>query len=627
MPDKKEAAFNREQNQAVRCDPDRPCLVIAGPGAGKTAVIAGRCRYLLQEAGAAPGSILVLTFTRAAAQEMRTRFIGSGSGPGDASFGTFHSVFFREIAGKYGLSSGNLVGESEKSRLIQSILLQLYPECAEDRILSEALQKFVLSGGREGENSPSVQALPGGFDPEAVYRKYREALRKSGKIDYDDILILTLEMLRTDEAALRRLKKQWKYLLVDEFQDVSPIQYEIVKALAGPENRVFAVGDDDQSIYGFRGAGPGLMLRFPKDFPESQTMKLRVNYRSSPEIVRASLRLISHNRARYEKDLRAHTEEKGNVEIRHFPTEKDAYEYAASALLRKSREKEELSESAVLFRTNAAISVCSSVFLDRGVPFILRDRVPNPYRHFSAVPLFALLNFSSGDERRENFLRFMNCPPRYIRRADLRSPRVQLSELEKMYLEDEDRSWMAERIRYLKYQIGLLQRLRLPYAMINYIRKGMELDEYFRDYALERGMDAEEIMKALDFIQDSSREYRTLSDWYAYIAAYTKALETKRDREESPKGKSLLSTIHGVKGLEFREVCVMDVTERSIPHEKAASPEELQEERRLLYVAMTRAKRKLSLFVPKSISGRKNEESRFLQEIRGSGVSEFRDLT
>ncbi len=617
--------LNREQQEAVSSDPARPCLVIAGPGAGKTAVIAARCRFLIENAGVLPAEILVLTFTRAAAFEMQERFrlLSDGAHPG-VVFGTFHAVLYRAVSKKYGFSAESLVKEGEKQQILQGILRKIYPDARNDSNMTETLLSgfsLIRSGGNLPERGSSGKEQD---SREAVLASmYTAELRKRRKIDYDDILLLAREMLSEDEKIRTELRERYRYILVDEYQDVSPVQAEILKHLAGPKNRIFAVGDDDQAIYRFRGASPGVMLHFPQEFPGCRIVRLTRNYRSVPEIVNASLRLISKNRGRYEKALRAERAAHGTVLLRHFRSEREEYRMIAEELRADLERGEELSETALLFRTNAAVSGCTAALLACGVPFISRDRVQNPFSHFSAETVFAVLNYVSGDHSRANFLKFMNCPPRYIRRSDLPEPIVELPKLREWYLKDPERAFMAGKTERLMQELSLLSRLSIPYAMVNYIRKGMGLDEYYRDYAEDRDLPADEIFSTLDFVQDSSREFRTLPDWFRYIARYEKEL-AERAADTDPRGHVILSTIHRAKGLEYSRVIIADVCEQSIPHGKAETEQELSEERRLLYVAMTRAKTELRLYIPAGVAGRRREESRFLREIRGEGVAEIR---
>ena len=540
-------SLNREQRKAVSADPEKPCLVIAGPGSGKTAVIAARCRFLIEETGCRPQDILVLTFTRAAAAEMQNRFrLLTGGKYGGVTFGTFHAVFFRSIAKRYGLTRENLVGEDEKRRLLQEILFRLFPEAAGDGNLAEALlTDFSLLRSAEGgpESRPTAEGegiraaagnhLPQALPPEeAIRREYLAELRKRRKIDYDDILFLAREMLLEEEKDVRR----FRFILADEFQDLSPVQYDILRLLAGTEGRIFAVGDDDQAIYRFRGASPDLMLRFPKDYPDCTLVRLGLNYRSAPEIVTAASRLISHNQNRFRKTLRAASNEQGSVLLKHFPTDREAYRALAEELRACLFSGEELSETAVLFRTNSAISACSDLLTSAGIPFITCDKVPNPFRHFAVQPVFACINFAMGDLSRGNFLRFMNVPPRYIRRSDLQSSTVSTEALKALYRRDEARKWMAERIEFFESQIALLGRLGLPYAMVNYIRKGMETDEYWKEETKNRSLDIARIFEALDFVQDSAREFRTVREWYSHIAAFTREIEDRR-KDTDPKGR------------------------------------------------------------------------------------------
>jgi DNA helicase-2/ATP-dependent DNA helicase PcrA len=237
------------------------------------------------------------------------------------------------------------------------------------------------------------------------------------------------------------------------------------------------------------------------------------------------------------------------------------------------------------------------------------------FAHFAVRPVFACLNWVSGNRSRQNLLRFLFSPPRGIRREDLTEDPVDLEAVSRRLAENPETRWRAEHAAFFLYQTELLQRLAVPYAMINYFRKGMGYDECISQQAEKKGMDPQGILAVLDWVQESAKNYRKVQDFYVFVARYVRTLEEK-SRAETPRDRLVISTLHGAKGLEYSEVFIPDLCELILPHEKASTREDVEEERRMLYVGMTRAKDVLHLFTVKERFGRSMQESRFLREIK-----------
>ena len=281
-------------------------LVLAGPGSGKTTVITHRVKYMLEHGWVNGSQILVITFTKAAAGEMKSRFekiMGYSSG---VTFGTFHSVFFMILRHAYGYNGSNIILESEKYQIIRSIIEKHNMEYnGQDDFAKNVIAEIGLV---KSELTPIGQYHSMNMKPEdfrIAYREYEEVLRANNKIDFDDMLVFTYELLR-DRPDIRRMWQQrFRYILIDEFQDINRIQYQTVKLLLGKEHNIFAVGDDDQSVYGFRGADTRIMLGFPDDFPDTRMVCLSINYRCSSAIVESAGRIIKNNKKRYQKEIRS----------------------------------------------------------------------------------------------------------------------------------------------------------------------------------------------------------------------------------------------------------------------------------------------------------------------------------
>ena len=297
--------YNESQKRAA-AHREGPMLVLAGPGSGKTAVITERTARLVGS-GIPGGRILVVTFTRAAALEMKNRFRETaGNSAGQVTFGTFHGVFYGILRNTYHINGNNILSEEEKRRLLTELLDQFYPEEDREADLPSGLAREISTvkcGRIQVENYYSSLLPEEAF--RRVYKAYRRWMEENRKLDFDDIMAECYRLFRQHPEILSRWQKTFQYILVDEFQDISPIQYDIVRMLAAPENNLFIVGDDDQSIYRFRGASPEIMLRFPRDYPQAGTVTLNFNYRCTPEILEAAGRLIRRNQKRFPKDLKA----------------------------------------------------------------------------------------------------------------------------------------------------------------------------------------------------------------------------------------------------------------------------------------------------------------------------------
>ena len=599
-----------------------PCMVLSGPGSGKTTVITRRVKALVEERKVPPEQILVVTFTKAAAEEMRHRFLKLVSAEKTAVvFGTFHSVFYMILRMESFPEVLTVVEGRERMEILREALREAAPEAEPDgdhlHALSAEISRIKNTGGRPAENEPGN----GRIDLRGLYEAYNALLKKRGAIDYDDMLLRTRELFLKHPEVLRTWQESFRFILIDEFQDVNVVQYEIVKMLMPSGEGLFVVGDDDQSIYGFRGARPGIMLAFPKDFPGTRMILLSVNYRSEPEIVEASLSLMDHNRERYRKKLRsaAAGREKGRreglVDVRRFETVPEECDAIADLVLRRAEEGLPLHEIAILSRTAFGSEAIVQKCIERGIPFISRDKVPNLFAHFAVRPVFACLNWAAGNRSRENLLRFAFSPPRGLRREDLPDENVDLDAVCEALLRNPETRWRAERAAFFRYQTELLKKLSLPYARINYFRKGMGYDDYISEQAERKGMEPKGILAVLDWVQESARNYRKTTDFYAFVARYVRTLEEKA-RGEDPRDRLVISTLHGAKGLEYEEVFILDLCEQILPHEKALTREAVEEERRMLYVGMTRAKQALHLFTVRERFGRTMQESRFLKEIR-----------
>ncbi len=606
-------SFNPAQQEAIR-HVSGPAMILAGPGSGKTTVITQRVRYLIEEAGVHPASVLVVTFTKAAAVEMKERFISLCQGEAmPVSFGTFHSIFFAILKAAYNYSAGDIITESRRMDLFREIVdeMDLEIDDAADFISGVAGEVSLVKGENiRPEHYYSVNCSDEVF--RSIYQAYNRKLRESRQIDFDDMLLFTWELFKERKDILLAWQKRFKYILIDEFQDINRVQYEIIRMLAAPENNLFIVGDDDQSIYRFRGAKPEIMLGFTKDYPQARTIILDINYRCTQEIVESALRVIKNNKARFEKNLRAFHEGGEPVEIKVFNTMGEEYDTLIKEIYQyHTKEKKPLKNLAVLYRTNTGARQLVAKLMEYNIPFRMRDSVPNLFEHWIARDILAYIKAALGQGDRSDYLRIINRPKRYISRQML-SQKVSLEELKSRYA---GKDWAQERIDKLIYDLNSIKDMA-PFAAVNYIRYAVGYDRFLMEYARDRRLKEEDLLEVASELQDSAADHKTFEEWFDYIRDYgEKLLQQSRRRERETGDGVVLSTMHSAKGLEYDRVFLIDANEGVTPHKKAVMEADVEEERRMFYVAMTRAKQKLYIYFTKERYHKPASMSRFVGEL------------
>lgn len=619
---KPELSCTKRQEEAISHTVG-PAMVLAGPGSGKTFVIVQRIYHLITSQGADPAHILVITFTKAAAMEMQERFyrlMGSKTLP--VWFGTFHAVFYHILRQSAQYRGYTIITESEKRKLIRDIIhnhnrfLYLQEEDMEEILtaVSRYKAKEAEDGGRT-ENEAETEAA--GPDIQKMKREdflflfgeYQSWLKEFSKFDFDDLLRECLRLLRTDTQCLSRWQAQFGFILVDEFQDISPMQYEIIKLLASPEDNLFIVGDDDQSIYGFRGANPDSMQRFLADFPTARQILLDVNFRCHEEIVQAAGKVIGENENRISKDIFSCHEEGEGVRVYSAESEARLRDAVINAL-KEEEKKGKLSDCAMICRTNFECGLWEQFLKEAGIPFALRERPKNRFSHFVIQDICAYLALGQGDFKRRHFLRVMNRPVRYMKRDSLPKEQVEWDELLRYY---RDNPSVMEKVKKLYRDIDHLDGKRV-HLQISYIRRVIGYDGYLREkYGSEK---AEEFIKVGAEFETFSRKFMSVQDMQDYMREYA---QTIKEPVKKQNGIQLM-TIHASKGLEFRKVFLPECNEGKMPSEQSKTQAQIEEERRMFYVAMTRAKQGLFLFFYTEKNG-KGAPSRFLNPLFSHGSS------
>lgn len=608
--------FNNSQLKAVK-HKSGPMLVIAGPGSGKTTVLTARIRNLIEEYSVNPANILVITFTKAAANEMKSRFNNMMGRSTNVTFGTFHAAFFMILRAAYNYSVDSIIKEDVRQNIIKQAIERSRLEPDD---LNEMVSNITGEISRVKTETIDINAYYSASCPEEefrdIYKYYVKTLKKMGLIDFDDMLLYCHELLTTRRDILAKWQQKYQYILIDEFQDINKIQYDIIKLLAKPQDNLFIVGDDDQSIYGFRGSKPEIMLNFDKDYPDTDKVILDTNYRSTGNIVSAAGKVIAHNKVRFAKNINTVNDPGDKVDIIEFNTQAEEYEKIIDNIRKESALDGNYSDNAVLFRTNSTAAGFVRKLVEYSVPFVTRDGVPNVFEHWIARDVITYMNIAMGSRKRSDFLQIINRPKRYIGRDYLTDAEISFDNLEKYY---EDKNWMIERVDRLKYDILAMASMS-PYAMINYLRKGVGYDGYLDEYAQSHNMQVRELYDVMDELMESARSFKTFNEWFAYIDEYgTKLRESYAAMDK--QNAVILTTMHSSKGLEYPVVYIIDANEEITPHKKAVFAPEIEEERRMFYVAMTRAKRRLNIYYARKRYNKEIEVSRFVKEIMEDGLS------
>lgn len=601
--------FNKAQIQAIQHNKG-PCMVIAGPGSGKTTVLTHRVRYLIDRCGVKPSDILVITFTKAAAEQMKFKFKGLSEGRSSAvTFGTFHAVFFTILKAAYNYSARCIITPQVQHEFVKDQIHRLELEYDDEKeAVAGVLSEISLVKG-EAVNIDEYESRS--IPPQSfrmIYRAYDDMLVRKHLIDFDDMIVLCRDLLMQSEDYRRAWQNKYKYILIDEFQDINKAQFDVVRILADRYRNLFVVGDDDQSIYGFRGSAPQIMLDFNKYYSDAVRIDMCINYRSTGNIVLASRAVAEENEHRYYKDITTYNTQGDTVSVYEFNSLNDEKAFAASEIRRLIDSGIAADDIAVLSRTNVIGNMYMSRLESDGIPCCDYSVVQDIYEHWISKDILTYIRIALGSRERIDFLRIINKPLRYISRSYITQP-ADINALKRGY---EGNEQMSEQVEKLVSDISMIRSMS-PFAAVNYIRKGVGYDEYIRNYIYEHKADKEELYNVLDELAHRASQYMSLSQWLDGIAEYIRQCD--KDRQNNTADGVHMLTMHGSKGLEYKIVLVMDVCEGIIPYNKAVLDEQIEEERRLFYVAMTRAKEKLYLLYPKQRYNKDTTRSRFIEEL------------
>lgn len=628
--------LNKQQKEAVFTT-EGPLLVLAGAGSGKTRVLTHRIAYLIDEMGVSPFSILAITFTNKAAGEMKERvskIVGDGA---DAIWVmTFHSAcvrILRRYADRIGYDRSFTIYDSDDSKsVMKNVCKKLNidtKQLKERDILSKiSSAKDDLMGVPEYMNYAM-----GDFRKKVIadaYSEYQDVLLKNNAMDFDDIIFNTVRLLKEDAEALDYLQKRFKYIMVDEYQDTNTAQFNLIRLLAGGTGNICVVGDDDQSIYRFRGANIRNILDFEKYYPEAKTIRLEQNYRSVGNVLNAANSVISNNEGRKEKTLWSDKPDGNLIHLKMFDTAYEEADFIAYDVASKVRHGDNAySDIAVLYRTNAQSRLLEEKFVQAGIPYNVVGGV-NFYSRKEIKDILAYLKTIDNGKDDLQVRRIINVPKRGIGATSISKVQTYADVNGISFLDASSRAKeipglgkTGEKIEAFANMIAVCRARLSSMSLSELVRYVLETTSYIQEFDAETEEEAqaridnieELINKTVSF--ETEHEDESLSTFLEEVS-----LVADIDEIDETTSRALLMTLHAAKGLEFKHVYIAGLEDGLFPGYKAVSSDsnaEMEEERRLMYVGITRAKEDLTLCYARArmLRGETqyNPISRFVKEI------------
>ncbi|WP_308779702.1 ATP-dependent helicase [uncultured Clostridium sp.] len=594
--------LDKYQNKAVNIN-EKNVLVVAAPGSGKTTVIINRVNHLVTNLNVKVGNIIVITFTRAAADNMRTRYKNVFNREVAPFFGTFHGLFYKIL-----LREGHnisIIQGGVSHRIIKSVLAKYSDEVSEDKI-KEVLNNISLFKTSLKKIEDFKPSLAKDIFVEAL-EKYEEYKNKNELWDFDDLSIKVITLFRENEGLLNKYLSLFKYVLVDEFQDCDDLQITFLKMM-NKNNSLFAVGDEDQCIYSFRGSKPEYMVTFKEIFNGGEKIYLSINYRSNENIVEASKDVIKHNLKRNNKVINSYKSTNGIIKFSSPYDERSQGEEIANII---EKSIYDVSKNAVLYRTNMEARSLIDTFTRRRIPFVLLDKGYNFFEHFISKDILAYLQLAINIKDRESFLHIINKPFRYVSKSNLeylRTYREDKSPFDILIEKKDTPPYQAKKLDELRKDIIHLNKLSLSSA-IQYIITELGYIDYLKDYSERYNQSIDDLEDIVEEFKSAADGLKTIIELLSHVEKVKESIEESKDIKEGV----VLSTIHGVKGMEFKNVFLINANEETIPH-RSSMEENIEEERRLFYVGITRAIDNLYIFSPKTQRGKFEEASRFVIE-------------
>ena len=626
--------LNENQLKAVE-HVDGPCMVLAGPGSGKTRVITYRIANMVVNKDIKPTSILAISFTKASSMEMKNRALALSNDfrMNKVTYGTFHSVFFRILRYFENYNIESILDEKTKRIGLKNILKGLNIENADDdETIGQVINEISYVKNELMDKRDFKSEVLTNDEFIKVYNYYEEYKEQINKIDFDDMLIKTYELLKNNKSALDRVRSAYRYILVDEFQDINKVQFEALKLIANPNNNIFVVGDEDQSIYGFRGSRPDFLLEFEEYFLNTNKVLLDINYRSKGEIIDIANRLIEKNENRYEKVIKCGQGNGANVNYISPEDSEEEAVYIAKDIKDKIQEDyTEYTDFAVIYRTNIQSRALVDVFMDMRIPFVVKDSIVTIYDHWAAQDILSYLRIGVNPNSNKDWIRIINKPFRYISKDNLNLIKDEPDFINALINKCDLHPKQVKTINDLDIDITYVKGLN-PKNAISYIRTTLDYDRYILDYCTNRKIKINGLIEILNELESSATNFKTIQEYLDHIERVKSEIVDNKNNKETDG--VIFTTMHSAKGLEFKNVYIIGANEGTIPHEKSyeiddeeKKNDQIEEERRLMYVAITRAEENICISSPINKYGKRVSKSRFVEDIKAPTKKEMDSIS
>ena len=601
-----------EQQQALVDSLSGYICCVACPGSGKSTSILARANALVKS-GVPETEILLMTFTKEAALHMEKKYKQT-YGKNNITFGTMHSVCFKALCELQGLTRDNVIMELEKWEFIGKLIEKDVQFNEREEVIRELISQISYIKNKmvtpeEHDLKSDVIDKKMFIESYYAYENYKQTMQK---LDFDDMLLITNNMLQNQPSTVNYFHK-WQHIMVDEYQDTNRVQSLIVEEITlnkGFHGSLAVVGDDDQSIYGFRSADSSIMLDFQKLYPNAQILYLDTNYRSEPEIVETASALIKNNKVRFDKNFKASKAGKADITVKKF----DSSVLQANTLVADFKEMQEKNESlqevAVLYRINKQGDLLASRCVKESIPFYSTENIKDIHSGRVFQDIMCYFRLSRGIGKPSDLQAILNRPSRYLSGAAFKNCNFNEADMLSRCTGLKNRKTAEDNIVKMMIDISTLGKTNSPSEFVSYLYKKMGyFNNFIGNYATFIGLDEDEATEQLETIQEEAAEFETMDEWIAFTMEFAEKLRSmKKDR----KG-ICLSTYHASKGLEWDCVYLIDVNDGFTPYNKAKTMAEIEEERRMFYVASTRAREKLRIsYIEK---GKETKPSPFLAEM------------
>lgn len=600
--------FNKSQEEAINTV-NGALLIISCPGSGKTTTMLRRIEHMV-DSGIPAHQILMVTFTEAAAKEMKSRFQANHTGSA-VTFCTLHSLCLRVINESGARRGYHIADAQELNELVRGAVRAAGVYLEDLKRIKNDISRFKNTGDKKNRQEGDVN------DKQfmSIVKYYEDQKERACALDFNDLLIVARTLLEDDATLRDRYAEQFKYIICDEYQDTNPIQKDILYLLARKYGNLCVVGDDDQSIYGFRGATPKLMLDFPKDFPDCKVIRMGTNYRSLPFIIEPSGKFIGYNKRRFDKDINAYRTGDGNIHFISTDTREGELERISELIKKAKANGTNLKDIAILARTNQELDDVAEVFIKDGIPFNGKEALSDIYESWMFTDICSYLKIADGRASRRDIMRIANRPKRYLDMRIMASCELSEDGIKRAY--SSEKSYVSDSL--CDFFIDLRALEKLPFEKrVDFILDVIGYRKYVGDYCKSAGASTTIHDNRLNKFRDESQMFTCLDEWLAYAKEHI--LKFREAIKNMHKDGVMLATMHRSKGLEWSTVFVIDCCDGNVPLVHGGKVSDIEEERRLFYVACTRAKNELNVMSYESAitsKGKKRDvsSSSFVSEL------------